>query len=136
MVLYGAAQSGTTATAALLHTHALCAPRLFLACLHRHPLHAGTSLPLPPMPLPPSTPASRVPAPLFAGAEAKSLHLVSQTFADPPALLAGALALARSIAAKSPLAVVGTKRVLLHQRCALQGPARRQGCGPGLWVGT
>lgn len=50
------------------------------------------------------------------GAEAKQLHLVSQTFADQQALLAGALALARNLAAKSPLAVVGSKRVLLHQR--------------------
>ena len=44
------------------------------------------------------------------------MHLVTRTFADRDALLAGALALARQIAAKSPLAVAGTKRVLLFQR--------------------
>ncbi|KAL4420848.1 hypothetical protein ABPG75_010504 [Micractinium tetrahymenae] len=52
----------------------------------------------------------------FTGTEAKALHLVSRTFPTQQALMAGAAALARSIAAKSPLAVVGTKRVLLHQR--------------------
>lgn len=51
-----------------------------------------------------------------AGAEARELHVVSRTFPTQQALMAGAAALARSIAAKSPLAVVGTKRVLLHQR--------------------
>lgn len=59
--------------------------------------------------------------PLFyrAGTEAKSLRLVSHTYPDREALLAGALAMARGIAAKSPLAVVGTKRVLLFQRWML-----------------
>ncbi|KAL4451252.1 hypothetical protein ABPG77_009324 [Micractinium sp. CCAP 211/92] len=52
----------------------------------------------------------------FTGAEARALHLVSRTFPTQQALMAAAAALARSIAAKSPLAVVGTKRVLLHQR--------------------
>ena len=51
-----------------------------------------------------------------AGAEAQALRLVSQTFESKEALAAGAAVLAASIAAKSPLAVVGTKRVLLHQR--------------------
>lgn len=52
----------------------------------------------------------------FSGAEAKQLRLVSQTYASQEALLAGANAMARAIAAKSPLAVCGTKRVLLYQR--------------------
>lgn len=52
------------------------------------------------------------------GAEAKQLRLVSQTYASQEALLAGANAMARAIAAKSPLAVCGTKRVLLYQRRA------------------
>ncbi|PSC71310.1 enoyl-hydratase [Micractinium conductrix] len=52
----------------------------------------------------------------ITGAEAQALRLVSQTFESKEALAAGAAVLAASIAAKSPLAVVGTKRVLLHQR--------------------
>lgn len=44
------------------------------------------------------------------------MQLVSQTFADQAALMAGALGLARRVAAKSPLAVAGTKRTLLYQR--------------------
>lgn len=44
------------------------------------------------------------------------MHLVSQIYADRDALMAAAHAMARQIAAKSPLAVVGTKRVLLYQR--------------------
>lgn len=51
-----------------------------------------------------------------AGTEARELRLVSQTFKSQDALMAGAAALARAIAAKSPLAVAGTKRVLLYQR--------------------
>lgn len=63
-----------------------------------------------------------MPVPCFpampAGGEAKQLRLVSQTYASQEALLAGANAMARVIAAKSPLAVCGTKRVLLYQRRA------------------
>jgi delta(3,5)-delta(2,4)-dienoyl-CoA isomerase len=49
-------------------------------------------------------------------AEALQLRLVSAVFADREALLEGAAAAARAIAAKSPLAVAGTKAVLLRQR--------------------
>ena len=48
---------------------------------------------------------------------------MSQTFRDHDALLAGAAALARSIAGRSPLAVCGTKRVLLYQRDTAQSVA-------------
>lgn len=37
---------------------------------------------------------------------------------DQGSLLSCATRLARSMASKSPLALVGTKRVLLHNRCA------------------
>ncbi len=53
-----------------------------------------------------------------AGTEARELRLVSQVLPDRRTLLAEAHALAAGIAAKSPLAVCGTKRVLLYQRCA------------------
>lgn len=53
-----------------------------------------------------------------AGTEARELRLVSRVLPDRRTLLAEAHALAAGIAAKSPLAVVGTKRVLLYQRCA------------------
>jgi len=52
----------------------------------------------------------------FSGAEAKSLHLVTSLFPTKKALLQGAEEAARALAAKSPLAVVGTKRMLLYQR--------------------
>jgi enoyl-CoA hydratase/carnithine racemase len=52
----------------------------------------------------------------FSGAEAKELRLVSQSYKSQEALMAAANAMARTIAAKSPLAVCGTKRVLLYQR--------------------
>jgi enoyl-CoA hydratase len=47
---------------------------------------------------------------------ALALGLVNQVFADQAALLAGVRALAREIAAKSPLAVSGTKRMLNYAR--------------------
>lgn len=43
---------------------------------------------------------------------------MSRVLPDRGALLAEARAIAAAIAAKSPLAVVGTKRVLLYQRRA------------------
>ncbi|GAB4819982.1 hypothetical protein N2152v2_007028 [Parachlorella kessleri] len=52
----------------------------------------------------------------FSGREALRLGLVSGAFPDQQALLDGVMAVARGIAAKSPLAIVGTKRVLLYQR--------------------
>ena len=49
---------------------------------------------------------------------------MSQAYESQEALVAGATAMARAIAAKSPLAVCGTKRVLLYQRrvCGVRGP--------------
>lgn len=48
--------------------------------------------------------------------EAKSCGLVSRIYSDKAALLKGALALAKLIAAKSPVAVQGTKITLNHAR--------------------
>lgn len=52
----------------------------------------------------------------FSGLEAKEMGLVSQTFASKLELQDGVLKLAQEIASKSPLAVVGTKAVLLRSR--------------------
>ena len=52
------------------------------------------------------------------GAEAERVGLVSRCFADDAALFAAAEHAAAQIAAKSPLAVTGTKRIMLHSRCA------------------
>ena len=52
----------------------------------------------------------------FSGEEACSMRLVSRAFPTQEALLSGALDVARALAAKSPLALAGTKRVLLYQR--------------------
>lgn len=51
-----------------------------------------------------------------SGIEAVSLGLVSTCYDSREALMAGVLAAAASIAARSPLAVAGTKAVLLHTR--------------------
>lgn len=53
---------------------------------------------------------------MIDGQEAKRIHLVSETFASHDALMQGALDMARKLASKSPLAIVGTKKVLLYQR--------------------
>lgn len=52
----------------------------------------------------------------FGAEEAKRLGFVSQVYATPEELFSKADAMAASIAAKSPLAVQGTKRTLLHAR--------------------
>ncbi len=52
----------------------------------------------------------------ISGLEAEGMGLVSATLADPAALSQHGLAVARSIAAKPPVAVAGTKHVLLYQR--------------------
>ena len=52
----------------------------------------------------------------FNGVEAKALKLVSAAYPTLEALLMSADAIAKSIAAKSPLAVTGTKAILLHAR--------------------
>ncbi len=53
---------------------------------------------------------------VIKGEEARQVGLVSQCFADETALLEHAHKTAELIASKSPLAVVGTKRVLVHAR--------------------
>lgn len=52
----------------------------------------------------------------FSGSEAKSLGLVSTVFASKEAMDEGIRLVAEGIAAKSPLAVTGTKAVLLRGR--------------------
>ena len=52
----------------------------------------------------------------FAGEEACSMGLVNRTYADHESLLAGVLKLAREIAAKSPVAIRGTKEMLRYMR--------------------
>jgi len=53
---------------------------------------------------------------VISAREAQQLRLVTSVLADREALLAAATAAARALAAKSPLAVAGSKRVLLRQR--------------------
>ncbi|XP_022145176.1 delta(3,5)-Delta(2,4)-dienoyl-CoA isomerase, peroxisomal, partial [Momordica charantia] len=52
----------------------------------------------------------------FSGLEAKELGLVSKSFASKEDLDNGVTKIAEEIASKSPLAVVGTKAVLLKSR--------------------
>ncbi|KAF8378044.1 hypothetical protein HHK36_029378 [Tetracentron sinense] len=52
----------------------------------------------------------------FSGLEAKALGLVSRVFGSKDAMDEGLRAVAEGIAAKSPLAVTGTKAVLLRSR--------------------
>lgn len=52
----------------------------------------------------------------ISGSEAQRMHLVSQCHADEREMNQAVEKLAAELAAKSPLAVVGTKRVLLHAR--------------------
>lgn len=51
------------------------------------------------------------------GCEAHRLGLVSATFADAPQLMSAVDAAAAEMAAKSPVALIGTKRMLLYTRC-------------------
>lgn len=53
---------------------------------------------------------------LFSGLEAKHLGLVAQVFSDKGAMDTAVAQLAEDIAARSPLAVIGTKRVLIQSR--------------------
>ena len=53
---------------------------------------------------------------VFRAQEAKAMGLITEVFPDATALQAAAMNCAVAIAAKSPLAVTGTKRVLLHSR--------------------
>jgi enoyl-CoA hydratase/carnithine racemase len=52
----------------------------------------------------------------FSGADALEYNLVSQIFSSVETLFQEASKLAQNLAAKSPLALLGTKRMLLHQR--------------------
>ncbi|KAD4983262.1 hypothetical protein R6Q59_002930 [Mikania micrantha] len=52
----------------------------------------------------------------FSGSEAKSLGLVSKVFACKADMEAGVGAIAQGIGAKSPLALIGTKRVMVNSR--------------------
>lgn len=52
----------------------------------------------------------------FTASEAKDLGLVSKVFTSKEALMEGVNVVAEEIAAKSPLAVIGTKTVLLKSR--------------------
>ena len=52
----------------------------------------------------------------FAAAEALAIGLVSKVLPDDESLMSHAENIAAQLAAKSPLAVTGTKRVLLHAR--------------------
>ena len=53
---------------------------------------------------------------VFRAQEAKAIGLVTEVFPDAAALQAAAAEAAASMSAKSPLAITGTKRVLLHSR--------------------
>ena len=52
----------------------------------------------------------------FAGAEAKAIGFVNSCYGSRDDMMAGVAAIARSIAAKSPLAIRGTKEMLLFTR--------------------
>ena len=59
---------------------------------------------------------------VFRAQEAKAIGLIAEVFPDAAALQAAAAEAAAAMAAKSPLAVTGTKRVLLHSRQACLPP--------------
>ena len=48
--------------------------------------------------------------------EAQRIGLVNSTFADAPSLLEAVFAIAREIAAKSPIAIEGTKQMIAYMR--------------------
>lgn len=50
------------------------------------------------------------------GEEAQRIGLVNRTYADQAALMAGVLAIAQSIAEKSPIAVQGSKEMIRYMR--------------------
>ncbi len=50
------------------------------------------------------------------GQEAQSIGLVNRTYPDQPSLMAGVFALAGEIAAKSPIAIRGTKEMIRYMR--------------------
>ena len=52
----------------------------------------------------------------FLAEEAQRLGLVNRVFASPEALLQGVMQIATEIAAKSPLAIRGTKEMIVYAR--------------------
>ncbi|KRP58784.1 crotonase/enoyl-CoA hydratase family protein [Pseudomonas trivialis] len=52
----------------------------------------------------------------FGAEEARSIGLVNRVYSDHASLLAGVLEIAREIAAKSPIAVTGTKAMISYMR--------------------
>ena len=52
----------------------------------------------------------------FGAEEARSIGLVNRVYADQDSLLAGVMEIAREIAAKSPIAVTGTKAMISYMR--------------------
>ncbi|CAM3235035.1 MULTISPECIES: crotonase/enoyl-CoA hydratase family protein [Pseudomonas] len=52
----------------------------------------------------------------FGAEEARSIGLVNRVYADQESLLAGVMDIARQIAAKSPIAVTGTKAMISYMR--------------------
>ena len=52
----------------------------------------------------------------FGAEEARSIGLVNRVYADQDSLLAGVMEIARQIAAKSPIAVTGTKAMISYMR--------------------
>ena len=52
----------------------------------------------------------------FGAEEARSIGLVNRVYADQESLLAGVMDIAREVAAKSPIAVTGTKAMISYMR--------------------
>ena len=52
----------------------------------------------------------------ISGEEARSIGLVNRTYADHAQLIEGVMAIAGEIAAKSPLAIRGTKEMIRYSR--------------------
>lgn len=105
------------------------------------PLPVHATLPGPPTtPLPPHPHHVHVPQPSpwagvaaelaltarnMSGAEAESSGLVSRCFSSQEEMMTHVMATARALAAKSPLALSGSKRMLLHARCVCYPPNER-----------
>ena len=58
-------------------------------------------------------------------AEAARIGLVTRCFSDTPAMMEAVGAVAQQLATKSPVAVTGTKRIMLHSRCLPRATERR-----------
>ncbi len=57
---------------------------------------------------------------IIGAEEAKRIGLVTEVFPDVAALYAAVDRIAATMAAKSPLAITGTKRVMLHSRSVFE----------------